>query len=562
MKPSFHVVIDIQNPESHRIKVSIYALDDAKLPEILRFPVWTPGSYLVRDYARHITNLTPGEKIERSAWRLSGPRKHVSFEVYAFERTVRTPFVDARYAALVGAALMPLLHAPFTVELLLPKSWTTVSSALKFRRQAPGKWIANVKNDDHWIDSPIVAASPGYGEITSFTHQGIRHHIAWVGTECARSNADLKKDFAKIVDATLKFFGGAPFKEYWFLLHFGTKLYGGLEHRDSQLSQFDGSSLADDKEYDAFLRLIAHEYFHAWNVKSLRPRALGPFDYSMENLTEDLWFAEGITDYFDDMIPLQAGLLSEENYKKSRLKSVQGMNDGLPGQKRRSVADSSFDAWIRHYKPDEDTDNTDVSYYTKGALLGWCWDAELQKRTRGRHTLAKLMRSFWEHFGIDAYEDLQEAKPGYTRRELLAYAEKITGVSHAFVEAWVTAKKPLPWEAAAKYFRIPFTVKVQDPLLHFSGAQIQWRAGQAILSKVMSGSAAESAGLAPGDEIVAFNDWRASENERVLLRWKRVLESKKPVKVLVSRMERLSVLEFRPKSHPGLGISAELKSES
>ncbi|RZA03326.1 MAG: M61 family peptidase, partial [Proteobacteria bacterium] len=402
------VILDLTKGSSHRVQVKILRGGE-NIPADLSFPVWTPGSYLVREYARHVTNLAPAHKVNKNTWRLIGNPAEVSYEVYCFERTVRTSFLDENYASLVGATLLPLLGGPFEVELKTPRAWEFVASALKFKKIAPGRWLAQVRDDDHWIDSPIIAAAPGFGETSRFVAKGITHHVAWVGMRCAREMKDFEAAFRKIVNASIDLFEGAPFKEYWFLLHFGQKLYGGLEHRDSQLSQFDGQGIAEAKDWDAFLRLIAHEYIHAWNVKSIRPRALGPFDYTAENYTPDIWFSEGLTDYLDDYLCWKADIIPEEAYWKARLKDATLLPDGNPGHLTRSPAESSFDAWIRYYRPDEDSINTDVSYYAKGALLGWCWDAHLTKASRGRWTLPKLMAAIYQEFGIDAYVPLATA---------------------------------------------------------------------------------------------------------------------------------------------------------
>lgn len=267
MKPAFRVTIDLTKPHEHRARVIIHAGAEP-LPPLLQFPVWTPGSYLVRDYSRHVTRLEPADKVSKNEWRLRGNPRSVSYEVYCFEKTVRTSFVDVTHATLVGASLLPLLHAPFEVELLTPRDWNA-SSALRLRKSGPGRFRALVASDDDWIDKPVVAWAPGFGGVTKFRTQGITHHVAWVGARPARPVREIDTAFEKIARATLRMFGGAPFKEYWFLLHYGHKMYGGLEHRDSQLSQFDGATLSETPDWNRFLKLIAHEYFHSWNVKAI-----------------------------------------------------------------------------------------------------------------------------------------------------------------------------------------------------------------------------------------------------------------------------------------------------
>jgi predicted metalloprotease with PDZ domain len=558
-KPQYRVFIDLSNAQTHRANIRIEEAAE-KLPGVIEFPVWTPGSYMVREYSRHITTLEPATKIAKNKWHLASNTKEISYDVYCFERTVRTSYLDENYAALVGATLLPLLAGPFTVELKLPSHWKILSSALKFRSLGKSRYIAEVRDRDHWIDCPIVASAPGFGGIGKFRVGGITHHIAWVGLECARHMKDLEDSFKKIANTTLKFFGGAPFKEYWFLLQFGYKLYGGLEHRDSQLSQFDGANLNDQKSWDAFLRLIAHEYFHSWNVKSIRPKALGPFDYHQENYTEDLWFAEGITDYFDDMIPLFAGLISQDAYARARLKDVSQLPDGIPAHRRRSLAETSFDAWIRHYRGDEDTMNTDVTYYSKGALLGWCWDAHLQKKSKGKWNLAKLMRAIWKEFGIDAYEDLTLAKPGFTRAELFAFAEKITHVKQAkLIEGWIKDRKPLPWREAAKTFHIKYSENISDFSLHHLGCQLNF-GNSPTVKTVASHGAAEDAGISPQDEILAINSTRVSDQEKTINTIKKAMKSGKKIELLLCRGDKILKRNIVWKKHSNLGIELGLKS--
>lgn len=554
MKPAYRAVIDLTSPRSHRAQVTLESLAE-ELPPLLQFPSWTPGSYLVREYARHVTLLEPADKTSKNEWRLRGKPRKASWEVYCFERTVRTSFLDEHYCALVGATLLPVLRAPFEVELRLPRNWSAPASALKFRKVGAGRYRALVANADDWIDKPIVAHAPGFGATGRFRVNGITHHITWVGPECSRSMKELSASFEKIVRATIRMFGGAPFKEYWFLLHFGHKLYGGLEHRDSQLSQFDGAALRETGDWNRFIKLVAHEYFHSWNVKSLRPAALGPFDYFRENYTPDIWFAEGLTDYFDDIIPLEAGLYTKADHDKARLKDVSLFPDGHQGHFRRSLAESSFDAWIRYYRPDEDSINTDVSYYGKGAVLGWCWDAHLRKASRGKWSLGRLMKEFYREFGVDAYEPLVDARPGFTREELLRFAEKKTGVAQRrLVESWVTERKPLPWKAAARYFGVKVKETVSVPGLHWLGAATQWKDGKGSLLNVLSGGAAEAAGLAPHDELLAVGGVRVADAEKFSLALKNAMRAGREIEFVVGRLDRVMVRKVRWRRHPGIGV--------
>jgi predicted metalloprotease with PDZ domain len=552
---SFRITLDIKAPESHRVKVRIEAIQ-GHLPEVLAFPVWTPGSYLVREFSRHITNFVGGRKVQKNEWELDSKIKHVEYEVYCFERTVRTSYIDSRNISLNGANLLPILRGKMEIELRLPTSWKILGTSLKHNKKSPGTWLLHAQNDDEWIDSPIVAAAPGQGGQFSFISKGKQHRVTWVGTSPAKEKKELSADIKKISDTTQSMFGGAPFYSYDYLFDFLPRGYGGLEHRSSQLSHFDGSELADPKRYQLFLGLVAHEYFHAWNVKSIRPEALGPFDYFRENYTEELWFAEGITSYFDDKIVHDAGLLSAQDYKALRISQVNQVREGTPGIYRRSLAESSFDAWIRYYRPDEDTPNSSVSYYEKGSVLGWCWDAHLQKKSRGRWNLTKLLKAIWKEFGIHSEESLREAKPGFSQDELLDFCARVSRVEHRTVFDWIHSRKPLPWRMAANHFKLKVQRKVVSQAAQFLGLTPADREGRVVAGIVFSGSAAEKQGIAPNDEIIAIDEERVLNSaslEQILRRAK-----DNTIQALLSRSGRVFTTELRLRAHADLGVDYEL----
>lgn len=557
MKDLFLVEIDATQAHTHRLKVSIRA-KNGKLPLLLQFPVWTPGSYLVREYSRHITRFQGGEKLNKHCWRVNNTSSAINYEVYAFEKTVRTSYLDAHYATLVGATLLPQLPGQIEVTLKFPRHWTLCATGLLKQKAGPGTWKLKARDFDHWVDSPIIASDKFHGATINYAVNGIKHELAWVGSECGRPLNQVAKDFAKINATIIKIFGSAPFKKYTTLLHLGHKLYGGLEHRDSQLSQFDGASIAENKDYQDLLRLYAHEYFHSWNVKSVRPEALGPFDYSRENYTQELWFAEGLTDYFDEMIPFLAGITDKTFFWKARLKGIAQTADGLPGHSRRSLVEASFDAWIRAYRPDEDSPNTDVSYYSKGSMLGLCWDAFLQKKSRGRWNLAKLMKEIYKEFGITADEPLALAKPGYTRAEIFKFAEAKTKIKQAdLIESWVKKRAPLPWREALAHFKVKYGVKVTDNAKHFLGIQIANATGAVAIKTVYSESNAQEATLAAGDDVLAINGDRCTDTESFNNVFKRNRAKQKSLKFTISRNGRLREISVRPTPHAGLGQELE-----
>ncbi len=544
------VEIDLRKPETHRIQIKIKH-DKKRWPGLIQFPVWSPGSYMVREYSQHVSHMKGASKINKNTWRPYREANQISFEVYGFDRIVQTNYIDNKIAILVGSALLPLLHGPFEIILQLPKSWSVLGSALNFKATGSNSYKAKVRDDDHWIDCPIVTAKKNHGGTKKFLVGKIPHTFTWVGSEPSVPIDKIIADTKKICQRTIKMFGSAPFKQYNYLIDFAPGFYGGLEHRNSQLSQFDPDVLGDSTNYEAFMGLLAHEYFHAWNVKAIRPERLGPFNYLEENYTEDLWFAEGITSYFDEMIPLDCGISTQESVNKARLKDVNILKDGNPGHLRRSVAESSFDAWICLYHRNEDWLNRDVSYYVKGAQIAWCWDARLQKLTKKKWSLEKLMKEIYREYGITAEEPLATAAPGFTRKDLLLFCEKTTGQRHNFVEEWVNSTKPLPWREAAKFFNLHWEEKVHDIFHHQFGFGLNEEKGKLRATIVFNGTTAEKAGLAPKDEVIAVDDIRVTNKAQAEAAVKR---SQTKVRWLVARAGRVFELTLKSKKHAGLGV--------
>lgn len=551
------VEIDLRNPETHRVQINIKH-KEPHWPGLIQFPVWSPGSYMVREYSQHVSHLKGAKKINKNTWRPYAETRQISYEVYGFDRTVRTNYIDDNLAILIGSALLPLMQGPFEVVLHLPNSWSVLDSALGFKKIKSGSsYRAKVRDDDHWIDCPIVAARKGHGGTKKFKVGKIPHTFTWVGSAPAVGLDKIIADTKKICERTIKMFGSAPFKQYNYLIDFAPGLYGGLEHRDSQLSQFDPDVLGDKSKYEAFMGLLAHEYFHAWNVKAIRPEQLGPFNYLEENYTEDLWFAEGITSYFDEFIPLECGIITQESFNKARLKDINFLKDGNPGHARRSVAESSFDAWICLYHRNEDWLNRDVNYYVKGAQLAWCWDARLQKATNKKWTLEKLMKEIYREYGVMADESLREATAGFSRADLLLFCEKVTEQRHQFVEDWVQSKEPLPWREAAKFFGIDFEEKVVDEFNHQFGVVLNEESGKLTASVVFNGTTAEKAGLAPKDELIAIDGIRLNTKAQAESAIKR---GTKNSKWLIARAGRIFELTVQSKKHAGLGVEQVLRA--
>lgn len=374
-------------------------------PVELVMPSWTPGSYLLREFARNVQDFraeTPeGEpvawtKTTKSAWRVEAPpagELRVVYRVYANEATVRTSHLDASHAHVNGASVFLFVRGresePVDVEVEAPSGWyatTAMSSDAPFRFRA--------RDYDELVDSPIEI---GTHELLEWEQSGIPHRFAiWgKGSYDARR---LVEDTKKIVATAERMFGGLPYPRYVFILHLLPEGRGGLEHRDSTVLQHERWGF-EGEDYENLLALIAHEFFHVWNAKRIRPATLGPFDYTAENYTTNLWVVEGLTTYYTDLLLARAGIITAERYL-ARLGEAVSRFQALPGRRHQTLADSSFDTWIRFYRPDEHTPNAQISYYQKGALVGLLLDLEIRRSTGNERSLDDLLRTLWERYGV------------------------------------------------------------------------------------------------------------------------------------------------------------------
>ena len=394
----------------------------------LALPVWTPGSYLIRDYSRHIEGFSATaksgeplevEKVAKNRWRVAAPEGGpvaIRYRVYGRELTVRSNFVDSDFAIINGAAtfLSPesQTRAPHDLKIELPAGWEASATSLRHHPDdAANHYVAT--DFDELVDSPIVLGNP---TIRTFAIQDVPHTLALFGDleewDVERSAADV----ARISRTIAEFWGDIPYDRYVFL-NVVAGVRNGLEHLHSTLMTIPPGTTRDDKSYRGWLGLVSHEFFHTWNGKRLRPDALGPFDYGAENYTPSLWIVEGLTSYYDDLLLRRAGLLDRQQY----LEALSGQIETLqttPGRLTQTLSAASFDAWIKHYRPDENSANTAISYYVKGAVAGFLLDAEIRRRTRGQKSLDDAMRLAYSRHAGDR---------GYTPEDFRAVVEEIIG---------------------------------------------------------------------------------------------------------------------------------------
>lgn len=388
----------------------------------LMMPVWTPGSYLVREYARHIEGegMIATErgsdkplaitKVRKNRWRIDTDRlKPVTlrYSVYCNRLAVQGNFVDEEMAVLNGAALFltpvnndadeeeadddPMQH-PYVVHLTLPTTWSTAVTGLP---HDPGKARLQFisANYDVLVDSPIVAGNP---IIHDFVVAGVGHRLVNLGGGKVWDEKRSARDVAHLTKAHTDFWGVTPYTDYTFL-NIIADAHGGLEHLNSTLILTDRWRSSNREDYLSWLGLVSHEFFHTWNVKRLRPVALGPFDYEQEVHTKSLWIAEGITSYYDDLLLRRARLMTVDEYLERLSKNINRLHK-TPGRKAVSLELASYDAWIKYYRRDENTRNTSVSYYTKGAVVAFLLDAKIRALTENKRSLDDVMRIAYQRF--------------------------------------------------------------------------------------------------------------------------------------------------------------------
>lgn len=431
--------------------VSVEAVFPRQSEDLQLFlPVWTPGSYLVREYAQHIDGVQAFDekseplkttKLRKNRWQVHGSaNKQVRFKyrVYCNELSVRTNFVDSSLAVLNGAATFvsteALTGGEHHVELLLPSQWKQAATALATRvDKGPRVYVA--EDFDQLIDSPIVA---GNVELFPFQVGDVTHYLVNVGGSEMWDGNQAASDVSKIVAEHQRMWGLVPYSQYHFL-NVIAESGGGLEHDNSTLMLSSRWSFRDKRRYQRWLGLVSHEFFHTWNIRRLRPRSLAEYDYENENYFEELWVAEGVTSYYDDLALVRSGVTTPQEYLSALSRQI-GSLQSTEGRLRQSLADSSYDAWIKYYRTNENSRNTTISYYTKGAVVAFLLDMEIRQRTGGKKSLDDLMRSLYKKFA---------GKQGYTNADVLAEANALAGddLSEWFEHA-IYSTKELEYERA------------------------------------------------------------------------------------------------------------------
>ncbi len=519
----------------------------------LAMPVWTPGHYIIEDFARHVVDVKAfdgetGEglavtKISKSLWEIpirGSKRVRVEYPVYAFVYSVGTSYLDNQHAIINGASVFLYPEGmegnPVRVVVVPYPGWNRVSTGL----EKVSEWEFAAPNYDLLVDSPMEV---GNQEVQAFNTGGIEYEVSMFGPapiDKAKFVADLKK----IVETTTPVFGHVPYERYVFLVNFTDSAGGGLEHTNSTMCFAPRFRLLPKEEYNLMTGLFSHEFFHAWNVKRLRPVGLGPFNYSMETYTKSLWIAEGITSYYDDLLIRRAGLYSVEEYLDAFVANID-LVKSLAGSRYQSAQESSFDTWVKFYKPDENSPNVTSSYYAQGAVIGWMLDMTIRKVCNGKRSLDDVMRKMYG----DTF--LKEGR-GYSDDEFEAVCTEIggPGIKEIF-DSRVRGREDVDYDRYLGYVGLKLSSR-EEPVKEkgFLGVKLSSEGGKTTVKTSLSGSPAESMGLAVNDEILAIGELRVSSDR--LGFYVQTMNPGDDLKVTVARNGRLMELKGRVGKRPTL----------
>lgn len=543
--------IAVADVHAHLFRVTL-SVSDPAAEQRLSLPVWIPGSYLVREFARHLSGLqarqgqTPValEQLDKATWlaRCAGRGAlTISWTVYAFDTSVRAAFLDANRGFFNGTGMCLRVEGresePHRLQIGgLPRGWQVATALRSVKTDAAGRGSYQANDYDELVDHPVELGRFWRGR---FEAGGVPHEFVVAGALPDFDAERLLADTRRICEAQIVFWHGSstgkrtgaaklPFDRYVFLLNAAEDGHGGLEHRAStallasrrDLPQRGRGETSDG--YVNVLGLISHEYFHTWNVKRLRPAEFERYDYTRENYTRLLWFFEGFTSYYDDLFLVRTGLIDAARYLRLLAKTVTTVLS-TPGRQVQSVAASSFDAWVKYYRSDENTPNATISYYAKGALVALAFDLTL--RAHGG-SLDDVLRLLWK----------RSAGGPIDEDDIAASLASSGGRSFAKeLAAWVHGTAELPLAALLREAGIDWQSQAAT-----LAQRLGLRVGESALTgvkanHVLRGGAAERAGLAPGDELLALAGWRLRRLDDAL----RLLRPGEPAELLVARDQRV-----------------------
>ncbi len=535
--------IGFANPVTHYCEVEISVKTDGENFVEFGMPVWTPGSYKVREYSRHVDKVRAEdgkgkglscEKVNKNTWRVSTMESEevlLKYRVYCNEVTVRTSQITSDHAFINGTSVFMFVRGKMDAECELEikphTNWKKISTGLTYIERN----LYKAENYDVFVDCPIEI---GNQEVLEFESDGKKHYISIYG----KGNYDKEKfvtDFKKIADAESRMMDGLPYEHFTFLLTFVESGGGGLEHLNSFAAIFPAWKFDDEKMYKRFLGLISHELFHVWNVKRIRPIELGPFNYDAEVYTKMHWVTEGWTSFFDNLLLRRAELLDDKGYLEFVAEEVNEIL-GYEGRMHQSLEESSFDNWIKFYEKHENTRNDQISYYKKGSLIAMMLDIEMISATNGEKCLDDALKILYEDFKKDPAH-------GYTSERVKEVCESIAGKNlDSFWAKYIRGTDELPLEEYLAKAGIEMKNAHKEGEIKIGGV-LKNGAENILLEEVHSGGVAYAAGLSAGDELIALDGVRLNSGN-----FKGVLSTLKEgddVKAIVSRNGTVRELKLK-----------------
>lgn len=561
-EPAVRHRVSFANAANHYVNVESQFWASAAEQQLF-MPVWTPGSYLVREYARHVDSIEAMDakgdaiaikKISKNRWQVSneaGQMVTVRYRLYCNELTVRTNFVDAEFGLLNGAAVFLTSESAAAVEQIvemkLPANWHQVVTSLE-RRVQLGPHVFVAENFDALVDSPFVVGNP---TLHPFRVGGVEHFLVNQGGDGLWDGEQAAADVAKIVEVHQAMWGQVPYDRYYFL-NVIAESGGGLEHDNSTVMLASRWSFRSERRYKSWLGLASHEFFHTWNVRRLRPKALVQYDYELENYFEELWVAEGVTSYYDEMALARAGHITTKDYLAALSKQIDGLQSA-DGRLKQSLAEASHDAWIKYYRPNENSRNTTISYYTKGAIVAFLLDIEIRRATGSEKSLDDAMRALYAKHALG---------DGYDTQDVIAEVSVLTGEDHSeWFQRAIYSAEDLDYQPALDWLGLKFshealgagddveeeapsddsnvnsTVDQDKKGPIWTGLSTKSDGGKLVVSAVAESGPGFAAGINVDDEIIAVNDYRVSGSLSDLLDPFREDET---VELLIARRGALS----------------------
>lgn len=554
---SVHYTIRLSQAKNHYADIELSCATDGKKQLELMMPTWTPGSYLIREYSRHVESISASDA-DGAELTISRSRKNrwvvncedaeslvVRYRLYCNEMTVRTNQVESDFALFNGAStfMSPVdsRGQQHVVRIELPTDWEHAVCALPSGGDDRQTFIAS--SFDELVDSPILCGNPN---IYSFEVGDREHLLVSIGEGEVWDGAATAEDLRKIVAEHHQLWGVVPYPRYIFF-NLLVETGGGLEHDNSTVMMISRWYYRDREKYVRWLGLASHEFFHTWNVRRLRPRPLVEYDYENEVYLRSLWIAEGVTSYYDDLQLARAGLISQNEYLKALSKQIETLQT-TPGRNIQSLADSSHDTWIKLYRPNENSSNAQVSYYNKGAVAAFLLDTEIRSATDGKKSLDNVMRILYErHAGDVGY------KPADFRSIVSEVADTdLTG----WFDRYIDGVDEFDYSKALDWYGLQFESPTKSTSENDHGASSSEAAaasqsrkkawvglttedssGRLVITRVRRDSPAFQAGLNVDDEILAINEFRVTAKQ-----WTERLKQYHPgdsVDILVARRERL-----------------------